>query len=107
MEACNYAERARFKAVSMLRLKRPPIYIVGKVGILTTIPPIPRPTIVDYRAWITIALIICAVIIAVYGMSIGWTTTDILAMMAFFGPLLSAAITYYFVEKAEESRRQS
>ncbi len=59
----------------------------------------------DYRALISFALVILTGVIAIYGMYLGWTTTEILAIMAFFGPLLTAAITYYFVTRAEKDRQ--
>ncbi len=58
----------------------------------------------DYRGIITVALLIVTGAVALCGMLLGWTTEEILAIMAFFGPLLTAAITYYFAEKAEERR---
>jgi drug/metabolite transporter (DMT)-like permease len=64
------------------------------------------PTEKDYRAWIAIILLIITGATAFYGMYLGWSTTEILAIMAFFGPLLTAAITYYFLQKTEEKRRQ-
>ncbi len=59
----------------------------------------------DYRALITIALVILTGAIAVYGMYLGWTTTEILVIMAFFGLLLTVAITYYFVARTEKDRQ--
>lgn len=56
----------------------------------------------DYRALITIILLILTGITCLYGMFLGWTTTEILAILAFFGPMDTAAITYYFVRKQIE-----
>jgi drug/metabolite transporter (DMT)-like permease len=61
----------------------------------------------DYRALITVVLLLLTGAVAIYGMYLGWTTTEILAIMAFFGPLLTAAITYYFVGKTEKLRQAS
>jgi drug/metabolite transporter (DMT)-like permease len=63
---------------------------------------IPPPKEKDYRAWIAFGILIITGLITFYGMYLGWTTTEILAILAFFGPLLTAAITYYFVQKTEE-----
>jgi uncharacterized protein YktA (UPF0223 family) len=49
-------------------------------------------------------LVIVAFLVTIYGMYLKWTTTDILAILAFFGPLLTAVITYYFGQKSEEKR---
>ena len=65
------------------------------------------PTDRDYRAFITIVLLVVTGAVAIYGMYLGWSTTEILALMAFFGPLLTAAITYYFVGKTTEKSRQN
>ena len=61
----------------------------------------------DYRALIAIVLLVVTGVVAVYGMYLGWSTIDILALMAFFGPLLTAAITYYFIGKTTEKSRQT
>jgi len=58
----------------------------------------------DSRAVITLALIVVAGIVAVYGMYLEWSITDLLSVLAFFGPLLTAAITYYFGQKTEERK---
>ena len=60
----------------------------------------------DYRAWIAIGILIITGLVTFYGMYLGWSTTEILAILAFFGPLLTAAITYYFVQKTEEKIRK-
>jgi len=59
---------------------------------------------VDSRAVIAGMLVIVTGIVAVYGMYLKWTTTDILAILAFLGPMLTAAITYYFGQKSEEKK---
>ena len=61
----------------------------------------------DCRAAITVTLLFVTGAVAIYGMYLGWTTTEILAIMAFFGPLLTAAITYYFIGKTSERSRQT
>jgi len=61
-----------------------------------------EPTERDYRALITVILLILTGAICLYGMNLGWTTTEILAIMAFFGPMDTAAITYYFVGRQVE-----
>lgn len=62
------------------------------------------PTERDYRALITIVLLILTGSVCLYGMYLGWATTDVLAVTAFFGQWVMAAITYYFVAKQVERR---
>jgi ABC-type Fe3+-siderophore transport system permease subunit len=59
---------------------------------------------IDSRAIIAFTLVIVTGIIAIYGMYLKWTTTDLLSVLAFFGPLITAVITYYFGQKNEEKR---
>jgi hypothetical protein len=61
----------------------------------------------EYMFWITIALIAVTFVIAMYGMHIGWSTTETLALLAFFGPLLTAAITHYFTGKTAEKEEKA
>ena len=58
----------------------------------------------DSRAVIAGMLVIVTLAVSIYGMYLKWTTIDILAILAFFGPLLTAAITYYFGQKNEEKK---
>jgi hypothetical protein len=58
----------------------------------------------DSRAVIAFTLVIVTAIVATYGMYLKWTVNDLLAVMAFFGPLLTAVITFYFGQKNEEKR---
>lgn len=64
----------------------------------------------DYRALITVILLILTGVVCLYGMYLGWSTPDVLAVTAFFGQWVMAAITYYFVSKQVErvttSRKQ-
>lgn len=57
------------------------------------------PTEHDYKALITCILLIMTGIVTVYGMHLKWAVTEILALLAFFGPMDTAAVTYYFVSK--------
>ena len=59
----------------------------------------------DSRAVIAFTLVIVTAIVATYGMYLKWTVNDLLAVLAFFGPLLTAVITFYFSQKNEENRR--
>jgi fatty acid desaturase len=61
----------------------------------------------EYMFWITIALVAVTFVITIYGMHIGWSTTEILALLAFFGPLLTAAITHYFLGKSAEKEEKA
>ena len=58
----------------------------------------------DSRAVIAFTLVIVTAIVATYGMYLKWTVTDLLSVLAFFGPLLTAVITFYFGQKNEEKR---
>ena len=58
----------------------------------------------DSRAVIAFTLVVVTGIVALYGMYKGWTTNDLLAVLAFFGPLVTAVITFYFGQKNEENR---
>lgn len=61
----------------------------------------------DYRALIAVILLILTGVVAIYGMMIRWTMTDILGLMAFFGPMDTAAVTYYFSAKQSEAVNRS
>lgn len=58
----------------------------------------------DSRAVIATLLVLAITGIAFYAMYLKWPLTDILGMLAFFGPFVSAAIAFYFGVKNESNR---
>ena len=59
---------------------------------------------IDARAVISSMLIVVTCIVTFYAMFLSWTLTDILGLLAFFGPMDTAAIAFYFGQKDEAKR---